>query len=441
MSLSSLAAVVLGGTLLVDGGAGDPSTPRTAIYLGATLIDGKTAGGRSGVALVTRGERIVAVVDAADAGVAGPGAEVVDVSGKFIVPGLVNSHVHLATEGDAVSARAYLRRELYSGVTAVRDMAGDARLLAELQREASAGEIVAPDVFYAAVMAGPGFFADPRTHSSTVGLVAGEAPFMRAVTSRTNLPLAVAEARGTGATGVKLYAELPASLVRAITAEAHRQHMEVWAHAYLHPAKPSEVVAAGVDVVSHACLLGFELSPGRPPLGGESGRVPTERAMQPGAGLSRLFDEMRRRGSILDATLSIYDRFDDPATRRCAPGVADHIVRAAHQAGVSISVGTDDDPDWRDPDSTLDVELEYLVRRAGMTPREALEAATVVGARTLGRERDLGTLEPGKLASFVVLGANPLEDISNIRRVEVVVKRGVRHPRSEYAPLTGPPRQ
>jgi len=76
-----------------------------------------------------------------------------------------------------------------------------------------------------------------------------------------------------------------------------------------------------------------------------------------------------------------------------------------------------------------------------MTPREALEAATVVGARTLGRERDLGTLEPGKLASFVVLGGNPLEDISNFRRVEVVVKRGVRHPRSEYVPLTGPPRQ
>jgi hypothetical protein len=80
------------------------------------------------------------------------------VPGKFLIPGLMNSHVHLATLANPSAARAYLLRELYSGVTAVRDMAGDARLLGELKREAEFDEIQSPDIYDAAVIAGPQFF-------------------------------------------------------------------------------------------------------------------------------------------------------------------------------------------------------------------------------------------------------------------------------------------
>jgi imidazolonepropionase-like amidohydrolase len=82
-------------------------------------------------------------------------AEVIRLGGRYVIPGLVNSHVHLATLARPSEAQAYLRRELYSGVTAVHDMAGDVRLLGEIKREAAFDEIAAPDIVYAALMAGP----------------------------------------------------------------------------------------------------------------------------------------------------------------------------------------------------------------------------------------------------------------------------------------------
>ena len=243
---------------VVNAGAADKSGPKSIVYLGATLLDG-TAPPRVNMAIVTQGDRIVAV-QSAEGFHPDPGQEVVDLHDKFVIPGLINTHVHLATLAEPLVAKAYLRRELYSGVTTVRDMAGDSRLLAELKREAEFGEIASPDIFFVAVMAGPGFFVDPRTHDSARGRVAGQVPWMQAITPDTNLQLAVAEAHGTGATALKLYADLPGSLVQAITAEAHRQHMLVWAHAAVFPALPSEVVNAGVDVISHACMLGYEVS-------------------------------------------------------------------------------------------------------------------------------------------------------------------------------------
>ena len=434
--VSALAAVlVLAQAAATDAGT-PPPTPRMVAYVGATLIDGTGGPGRPGTSLLVRGERIVSLVEGPVA--AGPTVDVVDVHGTFIVPGLINSHVHVATEADPAAARAYLRRELYSGVTAVRDMAGDARLLAELQREALTGEIASPDVFYAALMAGPDFFSDPRTHTSAVGLVPGQAPYLQAITGRTDLRLAVAEARGTGATGIKLYAALPASLVRAVTAEAHRQKMLVWAHGHPRPALPGEVVSSGVDVVSHACHLAAELIHPRP-RPGEHPLIPIAVAMGPGAGLSPLFAEMKRRGTIFDPTLAIYDFVDDPVSRSCPAGVADHIVHEAHRAGVALSVGTDDDADWKEPDSAIHLELRTLVERAGLSPSAALHAATLIGARTIGRDAEMGTLAAGKLANFVVVEGNPLEDITQLRRVRLVVKRGVVYRRSDYTPLTSAP--
>lgn len=121
------------------------------------------------MAIVTRGDRIAAVRSAKGFRKE-EGQEVIDVRNKFIIPGLVNTHVHLATLADPPIAKAYLRRELYSGVTTVRDMAGDVRLLGELKREAEFDEIASPDIFFVAVTAGPEFFADARTHDAARGV-------------------------------------------------------------------------------------------------------------------------------------------------------------------------------------------------------------------------------------------------------------------------------
>src|SRR3546814_15834880 len=103
-----------------------------------------------------------------------------------------------------------MRRDLYGGITAVRIMADDLRPIAELARASLVGEIAGPDLYFAALVAGPSFFEDQRTKAIAAGAVPGEAPWMPKIDDRTNIPLDVAMARGNFATGLKIYAKLPA---------------------------------------------------------------------------------------------------------------------------------------------------------------------------------------------------------------------------------------
>lgn len=411
---------------------GLPTTDqKDTAYVGATIYDGTGIAGRPDMVIVTRAGRIAAILPASGYR-ARKGTEVILVPGKFLIPGLINSHVHLATLANPSAARAYLLRELYSGVTAVRDMAGDARLLGELKREAEFDEIQSPDIYYAAVMAGPQFFTDPRTHQAARGRVPGEVPWMQAVTTETNVPLAVAQARGTGATAIKVYADVSGPLLSAITAEAHRQNMLVWAHAAVFPARPSEVADAGVDVMSHACMLGYEVSDPIPPAAMHPPEpVNAQILEQPNARLDALFLDMKQRGTILDATLYVY--FSDDSGVDCKYSLAAKLAGEAYRAGVSLSTGTDDEPgDSKDNYSALAQELILLVKDVRLTPSDAIHAATINGARTIGREKDMGSIEVGKIANFVVLDKDPLSDIRNVRNVYMTVKNGVGYKRSLY---------
>jgi imidazolonepropionase-like amidohydrolase len=420
--LASLAAFATAPAAAAD------NAPKTVVYLGATLIDGDPTAVRKAMAVVTRGDRIVSVAPAEGFHPESTW-QTVDVGGKFVIPGLINTHVHLATEADPPAARTYLRRELFSGVTTVRDMAGDSRLLVELKREAEFDEIVAPDIFFVALFAGPDFFTDPRTHQAARGRIAGEVPWMRAITRDTDLRQAVAEARGTGAGAIKIYADLPAELVRAITVEAHRQNMMVWAHATVFPARPSEVVDAGVDVISHSCLLGYEIS--EPAVPAYQHRVPvaTVATLKANPKLEALMTHIRQRGTILDATAYVFDSDPSPS---CPAGAEDYLTRLAYKAGIPISVGTDDDLGGKGAFSDLDNEVAVLVKNVGMSTADVIRSATIIGARTLHLEKELGTIEAGKSADFVVLDKDPLDDIDNIRSVETVVKHGIAHPRSDF---------
>jgi imidazolonepropionase-like amidohydrolase len=109
---------------------------------------------------------------------------IIRATGKYLIPGLIDTHVHMATDPSGTDNRPntlrVLEQMLRSGITTVRDMAGDARILAGLSRDARTGDILSPDIYYSALMACPEFFTDPRTHSSTAAGVAGEMPYMRA---------------------------------------------------------------------------------------------------------------------------------------------------------------------------------------------------------------------------------------------------------------------
>jgi imidazolonepropionase-like amidohydrolase len=410
------------------------------VYRGVTLIDGTGAGPKTDMAIVTRGERIDAVVPGAMAARYAKGAADIDVHGLYALPGLVDSHVHLATAPNRRFTEALLRRYVYSGVTAVRDMAGDARFLADLSRAAQLGEIPAPDIAYAALMAGPEFFKDPRTIDSARGAIAGEVPWMRAITPSTDLTLAVAEAKGTGASAIKIYADLPGELVKRITGEAHRQHMLVWAHAAVFPASPREVVDAGADVVSHSCLLAYQASRTMPRAYHHRPPVEEKRFAGDTHVLDPLFDDMKQRGTVLDATLYVYDVvWREPHARPlpyCSLALAEKIAAQAHRAGVLISAGTDAPGDWKNLYPSLFDELSLLVHKAGFSPLDAIAAATRIGAMTVGKASQMGTIEAGKLADVMFVAKDPLAEIGDLRSVVMTLKRGRLYRRSDYRPIS-----
>jgi imidazolonepropionase-like amidohydrolase len=441
LSVSSLTLAAL--AALCMAGAATAATEPQVLYRGATVIDAAGGAARPGMAILTRGERIEAVAPAGELA-APPGAEVVDVAGLFVTPGLINTHEHLATEPNRRWAEAMMRRDLYGGITAVRDMAGDARQLADIARASRAGEIAGPDVYFAALMAGPDFFEDPRTQAAAKGEKAGAVPWMRAIEARTDLPRAIAEAHGTGATAIKIYADLPSEEVAAITREAHHQGLLVWAHAAVFPASPKQVVEAGVDVVSHACMLGYQASGVMPRAYHRRAPVEADR-FRDGANpaVDALLGEMRKRGTVLDATLWVYADMERERAAHpngpapyCSEALAEALAARAYRAGVAISVGTDGFSPQPDLWPALQDELELLQDKAGVRPADVIRSATVIGAQTIGRQGEMGTIAPGKLADLVFTAKDPLQDVRAFRSVVLTVKRGARFWRKDYKAVT-----
>jgi imidazolonepropionase-like amidohydrolase len=411
-------------------------------YVGVTLIDGTGAEPQVDMGVLVEGDRITAVA-ASDAlrKVAPEGTKIVDASGHYLLPGLIDSHVHLATVPNATKAKAYMRRYIYSGITSVRDMAGDMRALAELARESRLQKIPAPHLYYSALMAGPSFFQDPRPGAAAEGEVPGAVPWMQAITPEVDMKLAVARSIGTWATGIKVYANLPAEEVRRISDEAHLQGIKVWAHSMVFPAYPSEVVRAGVDVISHVCRLAFEMAGERPEVYHHKVALDFDTLDPRSPVLASLYKEMLERGTILDATVWLYANreareagksVDKRDKTICPAAFAGKLTEAAYDAGVDISTGTDGMLAYDAEYPALFEEFDVLVTQASMPPLQVIRAATYVGAKVLGLEADRGTVEPGKRADLVFLSKNPLEDIANMRSVILTVKGGTEYARENY---------
>lgn len=426
---------------------------------GATLIDGTGERPISDARVVVRDGRIACTGSAADCP-APAGARIVDLAGRWIVPGLVDAHVHFSQSGwvdgrpDAVDLRdrhpypevvaglaaqpdRFFLAYLCSGVTSVFDVGGYPWTWA--LRGRSESDPLAPRV----VAAGPLL--------STVDFwlnLPGESQFLyMASDSIVRRDVAYHAANATDA--IKVWYITPpqppdtsraAALVWTTAREAERREIPLIVHATgLWEAK--DAVRAGAGLLVHS-VFAEPVDVEFLRLARESGVLytPTLAVLEGYADVYRNgFDGSRYPlGCVDPATRALVaeplptGRLPEARSRIVASlrnqlGTGIENARRVHEAGIPIVVGTDAGNPGTLHGPAIHREIE-LLRRAGLSPMEVLVAATRNGARAIGREEELGTVEIGKLADLLVLDRDPLADVANLRAIARVMKGGVLHP-------------
>jgi imidazolonepropionase-like amidohydrolase len=338
-----------------------------------------------------------------------PAGEVIDGRGKFLIPGLWDMHVHLCWKGESS-----LRSLVEHGITAVRDLGGHLHQLDAWRAEIRAGARLGPRIW----RAGP----------ILNGISANE--YQRVIADADEARAAARELAEAGVDFLKTHRRTSRDAYFALLDEADKLGLAVVGHIPME-ITPDEAVASGQVTVEHTETL-FEGT-------FDAGRTdPWPAAVRRfrAQGADELFERVVENGVMVTPTLVPWALvLDGPPSEERAEWEELFpeflaVVGQMHEAGVTLLAGTDIAAD-RPVGSTLHRELELLVE-AGLTPLEALRTATITPPVLLHRD-DLGTIEPGKLADLVLLEADPLEDISNTRRIAAVVARGrlvsFRHPR------------
>lgn len=380
--------------------------------------------------VVIEDERIKSITDS-DESMLDKGTIVIDMSDKYMIPGLIDTHVHHGTSPDTDDndqiTRMRLRNLLRGGVTSIRDMGGDTRALSSLKRRAEIDVIQSPDIYYSVIIGGQEFFSDPRTIASARGRTPGQVDWMRAVDEKTNFDEIMLRAAGTGATGIKIYAKVPAKLIAKLEKSAKKHGMKVWSHVFVGPAKPQDLINAGVETISHAPDFSSHVIDNFYQFR-RQGKQITEQQKSKSFELSRyqsMFEDMKKRGTILDATLTVFekDRKSESDDLRYQWGVT--FTRLAYEKGVKISAGTDSPSDRFNTTTPLvQYEMQLLVNEVGMTPLEAIQAATIHGAEVIGISANYGDVSVGKIANLVILNQDPSQDINKTEDIAHVIKNG-----------------
>ena len=407
------------------------ASAQTVLLENLTLVDVKNLELKTGQTIEISADRISAIYATGSQKVPAE-STVLDMKGLFVVPGLIDAHVHHATEPEAGDNAAVTQQRLSAllrgGVTTVRDMGGDVRVLTGLKRQAELDLIQSPDIYYSVIIGGPEFFSDPRTVASARGKTPGDTDWMRSVNSQTDFDALMLRTLGTGATGIKIYAKVPAELMPKLAAAAKKHGVKVWAHAYVGPAKPADAVQAGVEVISHSPDLAATVISSYENWRRKDLPVSEEvkKASFDGANYLPLLAQMKQQGTMLDATLTIFHQLQNRNLN--AATIYQHgvvLTRLAHQQGIKIVAGTDYLSDKAGLDYPMvHQEMQLLVEQAGLTPLEAIQAATLHGAEAIGIADQVGSLEAGKKANLMILSADPTKSISNSRQISHVIKNG-----------------
>jgi imidazolonepropionase-like amidohydrolase len=387
------------------------------LFKGMTLIDGTGNPPIQNAGMLIEGEKILKVGKAEGLEI-GEGTQVIDLTGKTLMPGIINSHVHVIMEpiGDPFSlmakesiakttlrGAANLKKLLKSGVTFFRDMGGYEYIDIELKKSVNEGFIE-----------GPEFLVSGKVLTMTGGhgyLMGRECDGVDEVRK------AAREQLKAGADVIKIMAtggvmtpgvepgspQLTKEEIQAAVEEAHKAGRKTAAHAQ-GTTGIKNAVMAGIDSVEHGIFLDDEV-----------------------------IEMMVEKGVYLVPTLVapyfIIEYGEEggiPAyvVEKSKRVMESHLesFRKAYKAGVKIAMGTDAGTPFNYHDKSA-YELKLMVE-AGMKPMDAIVSSTKVAAELLGIEKDYGTLEQGKVADFIVLKDNPLENIETLLQVERVYKKG-----------------
>jgi len=399
------------------------------VLTGATLIDGTGAAPVADAVIVIDGERIAAA--GPRQGLSWPGdAEVVDVRGKTIIPGLIDAHDHMASHGYALATRfgldepastAHLRtarvlaEALAMGYTTIRDGGGlDTGFKLAIEQGLIPGPRLVLGIQIVSPTGGIGDRVSPSGHAccavydpllpNSVGNGSDEVRDVVRTMVRAGADVIKTATTG-GASSRAGHGPRDAAFslpeMQALVTESHALGRRVMCHALGGPGLSTALVA-GVDSIEHGCYLDEE---------------------------PELMARMAAQGTFFVPTLTVYVYHRESASPHVRARAIDlyphHVasVRRALELGVPIAAGTDAGGHGH-PKNAL--ELQCLVE-AGLTPMQALQAATQWAARCLGLERELGTIEKGRLADLVVVNGNPLDDVKILldpARIALVLKGG-----------------
>lgn len=376
---------------------------QTKAFTGGTLIDGTDRAPVANATIVVRDGKVVA----AGSGVAVPaGAERIALDGKFVMPGLVNAHGHVNSPADLGTYAAY-------GVTSVFSLGGEAENVIALRAGQTSPALNRSRVWVAGPVLSPRNPDEARTQVQGVAAIKADIVKIR-----------VDDNLGTTA-------KMSPEVYRAVINEAHRLGMRVAVHLfYLADAK--DILASGGDFVAHS-IRDAEVDDAVIAALTKGGTCVSPTLMRevstyvyestPEWFTDPLFVAHANKewmASVSQPAAQERMRLSSAAQRyKVALQVASRNMKKLLDAGVPIAMGTDTGPAGRFQGYFELMELE-LMAKAGLTPKQVLTAATRDAARCMKIDAQVGTLEPGKWADFIALDANPLDNVSNARRISSV---------------------
>lgn len=376
-----------------------PDGGTAAMYEGARLIIGDGSVIENGAFVVEDGQ--ITAVGAAGQVEAPAGATSMDLSGMTVMPAIVDAHVHMSTNREDLLND--LRRRAYFGVAAAMSMGSDVEgTPLEIRDEVHPGHARFVSTGTGITRPEPG---RREVHWINTVEEAREAVRTEAARDMDIIKIWVDDRDGQ-------FEKLTPELFGAVIDEAHQNDVRVSAHIFLQE-DAKDLLRAGVDILAHGVrdrdidaemIRLFNANP-------DLVMIPN----LPGRGVSTDYSWLE--GAIPDADLQSLQSMGSDPRAQAAYGIQARNLARLDREGVTIAMGTDGNTPWG-----AHVEMEDMVE-AGMSPGDVIVAATRNAAELLGLD-DLGTLEAGKSADFIVLEANPLDDITNTRRIASVYLRG-----------------